>query len=450
FLVHPAGRPMDRAAVHHRLHRRRGGGAGRGAGAHGLQPRRPGAGHGVHQDIPGYAAAAAAVPGVLRRAGDRLRSRPLDRGRRGAHTERGLLPGRDLARLYRSSAARPMGSRRRAGAEIPRPPARRDPAAGAEDRRAAHGRLPGAGHQGHVAGGHHRFHRADPRGPDREQRHVRAHGGVFHRGGLVFPAVLAAVAAGGQDGTASGDCPGARIGGQGSGVRPAPFQRQQAPGPTTSRRRTMFKNHTLRGMLGGALLAACTTLALGMAPAASAETIDQVKQKGELTVGMLVDFPPYGIMNTENQPDGYDADVAKLLAKDLGVKVKIVPVTGPNRIPYLLPDKVDVLVASLAITPERAKQVQFSHPYSAAQIVVFGGKDLKISGPEGLSGKRIGVARASTQDIAVSKIAPKDADVRRFDDDASAMQALLSGQVDAIGCSTTVAAGIAKRAPDRF
>ncbi|GAA0235132.1 transporter substrate-binding domain-containing protein [Castellaniella daejeonensis] len=212
----------------------------------------------------------------------------------------------------------------------------------------------------------------------------------------------------------------------------------------------MFKNHTLRGMLGGALLAACTTLALGMAPAASAETIDQVKQKGELTVGMLVDFPPYGIMNTENQPDGYDADVAKLLAKDLGVKVKIVPVTGPNRIPYLLTDKVDVLVASLAITPERAKQVQFSHPYSAAQIVVFGGKDLKISGPEGLSGKRIGVARASTQDIAVSKIAPKDADVRRFDDDASAMQALLSGQVDAIGCSTTVAAGIAKRAPDRF
>ena len=212
----------------------------------------------------------------------------------------------------------------------------------------------------------------------------------------------------------------------------------------------MFKRHTLRGMLGGALLTACATLAVGLAPAASAETIDQIKQKGELTVGMLVDFPPYGIMNTQNQPDGYDADVAKLLAKDLGVKVKLVPVTGPNRIPYLLTDKVDVLVASLAITAERAKQVKFSHPYSAAQIVMFGGKDLKVAKPEDLSGKRIGVARASTQDIAVTKIAPKDADVRRFDDDASAVQALLSGQVDAIGCSTTVAAGIAERAPNRF
>src|SRR3546814_2285547 len=94
-------------------------------------------------------------------------------------------------------------------------------------------------------------------------------------------------------------------------------------------------------------------------------------------------------------PDGYDADVARQLAKELGVKVNIVPVTGPNRIPFLLTNKVDLLVASLAITPERAKQVQFSDPYSAAQIVVFGGKDTKIAKAEDLSGLRIGVARAS-------------------------------------------------------
>lgn len=211
----------------------------------------------------------------------------------------------------------------------------------------------------------------------------------------------------------------------------------------------MFVAKKMRGLISATLLAGCTMLTLG-ATAVGAETIDQVKAKGELTVGMLVDFPPYGILNTENKPDGYDADVAKLLAKDLGVKVNIVPVTGPNRIPFLLTNKVDMLVASLAITPERAKQVQFSDPYSAAQIVVFGGKTTKIANAADLSGLRIGVARASTQDIAVTKIAPKDANIRRFDDDASAMQALLSGQVDAIGCSTTVAGQIAKRSPDRF
>ena len=59
----------------------------------------------------------------------------------------------------------------------------------------------------------------------------------------------------------------------------------------------------------------------------------------------------------------------------------------------------------------------------------------------------MGVARASTQDVAVTKVAPEGTEIRRFDDDASAMQALMSGQVDAIGCSTTVAAQIAKRVP---
>ncbi len=180
---------------------------------------------------------------------------------------------------------------------------------------------------------------------------------------------------------------------------------------------------------------------------ASAQTLADLKKKGKVTIGMLVDFPPYGILNSSNQPDGYDADVAKLLAKDMGLKADIVPVTGPNRIPYLLTGKVDMLVASLAVTPERAKQVLFSKPYSAATIVLYGLAKLDMKTPANLKGMRIGVARASTQDVAVTKIAPEGTQIRRFDDDASAMQALLSGQVDAIGCSVTVAAQIAKRAP---
>ncbi|WP_213959943.1 MULTISPECIES: transporter substrate-binding domain-containing protein [unclassified Variovorax] len=184
-----------------------------------------------------------------------------------------------------------------------------------------------------------------------------------------------------------------------------------------------------------------------LAPFASAQSVADIKKKGELTVGMLVDFPPYGTTNAQNQPDGYDADVARLLAKDLGVKANIVPVTGPNRIPFLLTNKVDVLVASLAITPERAKQVDFSVPYAAATIVLYGVQKVEIKSPADLKGKRVGVARASTQDIALTAVAPEGTEVRRFDDDASAMQALMSGQVDAIGCSTTVAGQIAKRAP---
>ena len=205
-----------------------------------------------------------------------------------------------------------------------------------------------------------------------------------------------------------------------------------------------FQRRSFNGAIAALGLGATLSL---LAPFASAQTVADIKKKGEITVGMLVDFPPYGTMNNSNQPDGYDADVAKLLAKDLGVKLNLVPVTGPNRIPFLLTNKLDLLVASLAITPERAKQVQFSNPYAAATIVLYGDKKANIKAPADLKGKRIGVARASTQDVALTAIAPEGTEIRRFDDDASGMQALISGQVDAIGASTTVAAQIAKRVP---
>ncbi len=205
-----------------------------------------------------------------------------------------------------------------------------------------------------------------------------------------------------------------------------------------------------RQLLATSAALACSALLAAWSPAASAQTADEIKKKGTLTVGLLVDFPPYGTVDASNKPDGYDADVARLLAKDLGVKLELVPVTGPNRIPFLLTNKVDMLVASLAVTPERAKQVQFSRPYSAATIVLYGAKKTAIKTPADLKGLRVAVARASTQDTALTAIAPEGTEIRRFDDDASAMQALLSGQVDAIGCSTTVAAQIAKRAGDGY
>ena len=184
--------------------------------------------------------------------------------------------------------------------------------------------------------------------------------------------------------------------------------------------------------------------------AAQAQTLAAIKQRGTLNVGMLVDFPPFGIVNEQNEPDGYDADVARGLAKSLGVKINLIAVTGPNRIPYLLSKRVDLLIASLGITAERAKSVEFSTPYSEFKISVFGKKDVKVTKPEDLVGKHIGVARASTQDVVVTKVAPAGTIIQRFDDDASAVQALISGQVPLIGCSSTVQQQVNKVAPDTY
>lgn len=197
-------------------------------------------------------------------------------------------------------------------------------------------------------------------------------------------------------------------------------------------------------------IAAAAAACLGLPLSASAQTIAGIRKKGALSVGLLVDFPPFGLLDAANRPDGYDADVARLLAAELGVKLELLPVTGPNRIPYLLSHKVDLLVASFSPTPERARQVQFARPHSAATIVVYGPRKLDIKAAADLKGLRVAVARASTQDSALSAVAPPGAEIRRFDDDASAMQALLSGQVDALGCATNVSAAISQRSGERY
>ena len=195
---------------------------------------------------------------------------------------------------------------------------------------------------------------------------------------------------------------------------------------------------------------AAGALAMGLAPPASAADLDAVKNAGTVRVGMLVDFPPFGIQDASGKADGYDADVANALGEFLGVQAQIVPVTGPNCIPYLLSGQVDVLVASLGITEERAEKVDFSKPYAGISIAVYGDGGLEVTDAEGLAGQSLAVARASTQDTGVTAVAPQGTDIRRFDDDASAVQALMSGQVRLIGLSNVVFSQVSTVAGDRF
>lgn len=172
-----------------------------------------------------------------------------------------------------------------------------------------------------------------------------------------------------------------------------------------------------------------------------------LKSKGTIKIGVLVDFPPFGITNASNQPDGFDIELAKLIASRMGLQAEIVPVTGPNRIPNLLTGRLDMLVAGLAITPERQKQVAFSAPYASGGHVIYGRRDKTLTGPPDLKAATIGVPRGSAQDIALTRIAPEGTNIRRFDDDASSVQALITGQVDAIAVSTVVLPDIAKLVP---
>jgi polar amino acid transport system substrate-binding protein len=192
------------------------------------------------------------------------------------------------------------------------------------------------------------------------------------------------------------------------------------------------------------LLAAAFT-----ASAARADALDEIIKRGKIRIAIDISAPPFGIQNEKMQPDGADVETAQLLAKDLGVELEVVPVTSANRIPYLQTKRVDLTMSTFSVTPERAKAVEFSTPYGAINAVIFAPKAVAISEPKDLAGKKVGVARGTTNETDLVNIAPQGTQIIRFDDEASAMAALAIGQVDAYSSSEIIARSMIPRYPDK-
>ena len=147
--------------------------------------------------------------------------------------------------------------------------------------------------------------------------------------------------------------------------------------------------------LGFTLAVLLLTAALPYATGAQAadNTLETIKKSGVLAVAVPQDFPPFGSVGSDMQPVGYDIDTARLIAKSLGVKVKLVPVTSTNRIPYLTTGKVDLVISSLGKNAEREKAIDFSAAYAPFFNGVFGPADLAVAKAEDLAGKTIAVTR---------------------------------------------------------
>lgn len=182
---------------------------------------------------------------------------------------------------------------------------------------------------------------------------------------------------------------------------------------------------------------------------ASAQTLDAILKAGKIRIGIDMTIPPFGFEDAQNQPAGSEVDTAKLLAHDLGVQLEIVPTTAINRIPYLLTNRADLMMATFAISPERAKSAWFSTPYGASGAVLMAPKGANFKSMADLAGKTIAVARGSLTDQSLTTDAPKEVRVMRFDDDAGASAAMMAGQVDAYGTATPIAANLIRQFPDR-
>ncbi len=161
----------------------------------------------------------------------------------------------------------------------------------------------------------------------------------------------------------------------------------------------IFKAATIAAVASGFLVAGLS--------ASSADKLDDVINAGKLRCGVVLDFPPIGYRDENNEPAGFDVDYCKDLAKAMEVDFEILPLTWAERLPVIVSNRADVVFGGTSDTLERAKTVGFTIPYAIyyAQAIVT--KDSGIKTFEDMKEKRVGAAVGTVPEIEFLKYAKK-------------------------------------------
>ena len=186
-----------------------------------------------------------------------------------------------------------------------------------------------------------------------------------------------------------------------------------------------------------ALVLAFALLTVSSAFAAStARTLDEIKESGELVVGVFSDKKPFGYVDENGDYQGYDVYFARRLAEDLGTELKLVSVDAPNRVEYLTSAKVDIILANFTVTPERAEVVDFALPYMKVALGVVSPDGALITDVAQLDGKTLIVSKGTTAETYFTENHP-EVKLLKFDTYTEAFNALLDGRGDALSTDNT-------------
>ena len=168
----------------------------------------------------------------------------------------------------------------------------------------------------------------------------------------------------------------------------------------------------------------------------TARTLDEIKESGELVVGVFSDKKPFGYVDENGEYQGYDVYFARRLAKDLGTELKLVSVDAPNRVEYLTSAKVDIILANFTVTPERAEVVDFALPYMKVALGVVSPDSALITDVAQLDGKTLIVSKGTTAETYFTENHP-EVKLLKFDTYTEAFNALLDGRGDALSTDNT-------------
>jgi glutamate transport system substrate-binding protein len=172
--------------------------------------------------------------------------------------------------------------------------------------------------------------------------------------------------------------------------------------------------------------------------------VGKAKKDKKLVIGVKADQPGLGLQ-TGGKYEGFDIEIAKIIAKDLGVdeaNIEWKTTVSANREPFIQQGTVDLVVATYTINDERKQKVNFAGPYYIAGQDLLVKTDSTISGPTALDGKKVCSVTGSTPAKRIQTDYPK-AQLQQFDAYSKCVEALASGSVDAVTTDDIILAGYA-------
>ncbi len=182
------------------------------------------------------------------------------------------------------------------------------------------------------------------------------------------------------------------------------------------------------------LIACLLALCVVLPGIASADTLDDILQRGKLRVGMEPGYMPFEMTNKKGEIVGFDVDVAKRMAKAMGVELELVSTAWDGIIPALITNKFDIIMSGMTLTQERNMKISFATPYIVIGQSILIDKKLsgKVKSYKDLNNKSYKVASklGTTGEQAVKRMIP-NATYISFETEQEGVMDLLNGKVDA-------------------
>ncbi len=183
------------------------------------------------------------------------------------------------------------------------------------------------------------------------------------------------------------------------------------------------------------------------------QSLKEIKEKGELVLGLDDSFPPMGFRDAKGEIVGFDIDLAKAVAEKMGVKLVLKPVDWDGVLLSLKNKDIDVIWNGLTITEARKKEIAFSKPYLENQQIIVINHDAAIKDKTDLEGKTVGIQLGSSSEEALSADAKTEKslkEIRKFSNNVEALLDLEAKRVDAVIVDEVVGRYYTAKKPGQF